>query len=324
LLVSVIIPNYNYARFLRQRFRSILDQTFRDFEIIFLDDASTDESVSLVRAHFNADVARLEVNGRNSGNPFVQWNRGVRLARGEYIWIAEADDLCTPDFLERLLGAMVSRPSVGLAYCNTTPIDTAGEIIDGDFYHRYVSDLDPHRWFSDFAAPGADEVRHYLARKNTITNVSGVMFRRDVYVRAGYAPEDLRMCGDWMTYCRLLHHSDVAYVSAPLNFHRQHPEKHTQNSVLDLTYFREFLKVQEYVASAFDLGARERRAAFDRFLGEWNRLTISNYGRIDLSRTLALAQMTARSYRGAAFYGAIARRLLVNGARSLAGKWRTG
>jgi GT2 family glycosyltransferase len=259
----------------------------------------------------------------NSGNPFIQWNRGVRMARGEYVWIAEADDVCAPDFLERLLKVMSSNPSVGLAYCNTSPIDGTGAIIDSAFYHRYVSELDPKRWLNDFTAHGLAEVRHYLARKNTITNVSGVLFRRVAYIRAGCAPENLRMCGDWMTYCRVLHESDVAYVSAPLNFHRQHPTKHTQNSVLDLTYFIEFLQVQEYVAQAFSLGSVERQAAFRRFLGEWDRLTVSNYGRIGFSRTLALAQMAANSYPGPARYAEIVAHLLLNGSKSLAGKWLT-
>jgi glycosyltransferase involved in cell wall biosynthesis len=319
--VSVVIPNYNYARFLTERFRSILDQSFQNYEIIFLDDASTDESVSLVKAQFGSRIARFEINATNSGNPFVQWNRGVRLSRGEYVWIAEADDVCAPDFLERLFQSMSGNASVGLAYCNTVPIDGVGKAVDDGFYLRYVSDLDPLRWLNDFTASGLAEVRDYLARKNTITNVSGVLFRRDAYVRAGGAPETLRMCGDWMTYCRVLHESDVAYVSAPLNFHRQHPTKHTQNSVLNLTYFREFLQVQEYVAQAFNLRGDERQAAFHRFLGEWDRLTVSNYGRIGLSGTLRLAQMAAKSYPGLGCHARVAGHLLLNCAKSLAGKW---
>ena len=318
--ISIIVPNYNYARYLEERFRSILAQTRRDYEIIFLDDASTDNSVELVREKFGSDVARIEVNTKNSGNPFVQWNRGVRMSRGEYVWIAEADDLCAPDFLERTVRVMNDNPSIGLVYCNTTPIDSAGQVIDNGYYHWYVSDLDRTRWLQDFTAPGLIEVRHYLARKNTITNVSGVLFRRDAFIRAGYAPENMRMCGDWMTYCRVLHEADVAYISAPLNFHRQHTTKHTQNSVLDLTYFREFLQVQGYVADAFNLGNEEKKAAFRRFLGEWDRLTISNYGRIGLAETLTLARMTVQSYPSLASYVEIAAHFLLNSTKSLAGK----
>lgn len=297
-----------------------MDQTYRDYEIIFLDDASTDHSVDLVREKFGSGVARFEINTKNTGNPFVQWNRGVRLSQGKYVWIAEADDLCTPDFLERLVRVMDYNPSVGLVYCNTTPIDGAGAVIDSGFYHHYVSDLDPTRWLDDFTANGLNEVRQYLARKNIITNVSGVLFRRDVFVRAGYAPEHMRMCGDWMTYCHILHEADVAYINAPLNFHRQHPTKHTQNSVLDLTYFHEFLQVQAYLAEAFDLSNEEKKAAFHRFLGEWDRLTVSNYGRIGLAGTLTLAHMTTKSYPEPARFFEISAHFLLNSAKSLAGK----
>lgn len=320
--VSVVIPNYNYARYLEQRFRSILDQTYGDYEIIFLDDASRDESVALVRERYAASIHRLEVNAANSGNPFVQWNRGVSLSRGEFVWIAEADDCCISGFLARMVDALDHSPRIGLAYCCTMPVDDQGRVIDAGFYHRYVSDLDDTRWRSDFVASGREEVRRHLARKNTITNVSGVLFRRAAYTRAGLAPEHMRMCGDWLTYCRVLHDWDLAYIAEPMNLHRQHPAKHTQNSVLDLTYFREFLQVQQYLADAFDLDDADREAAFRRFMGEWDRLTVSNYGRIGLPDTLALALMAARCYRRPRHRTRIAGHFLANAAKSLACKWK--
>jgi len=164
--VSIIIPNYNYERFLDARVGSIIDQSYSDYEIIFLDDASTDNSIELVKKHFGQYIHQIEANTTNSGNPFVQWNKGVRLAKGEFVWIAEADDTCTPDFLEKMVSIMHSNPSVGLAYCNTTPIDVDGAVIDDGFFNRYVSDLDSTRWLHDFFASGLSEVRNFLARKN--------------------------------------------------------------------------------------------------------------------------------------------------------------
>lgn len=320
--VSIVVPNYNYARFLDERFRTILSQSYADCEIIFLDDASADDSVALARERYADRIDRIEVNAANSGNPFIQWNRGVRLARGEFVWIAEADDFCEPQFLERMLAAIQQSPKIGLAYCTTVPVDEDGHVIDAGFHQRYLSDLDSERWHGDHVADGRSEVRRYLGRKNTVTNVSGVLFRREAYVAAGFAPEHLRMCGDWLTYCRLLHDWDVAFVSEALNYHRQHPTKHTQNSVLDLTYFREFLQVQDYVANAFELPLAEREAAFRRFLAEWDRLTVSNYGRIGLPRTLSLAGMTMVSYRRPAQLIRILAHLAMNLTKSLAGKWR--
>jgi len=320
--VSVVVPNYNYARYLEQRFESILGQTFGDYEIIFLDDASQDESVAFAHEKFGEHISRFETSTVNSGNPFTQWNRGVRLARGEFVWIAESDDTCSPHFLARLVEALERSPKSGLGYCYTTPVDETGKIIDAAFYQRYVEELDGARWRSDFVADGREEVRRYLSRKNTITNVSGVLFRREAYVAMGYAPEQMRMCGDWLAYCRLLHDWDIAYIAEPMNFHRQHAAKHTQNAVLNLTYFREFLQVQQYLADAFALGPSERAAAFRRFMNEWDRLTVSNYGRIDVRNTLTLARMSAARYSRPEERIRIAGHFLLNATRSLANAWK--
>lgn len=296
--ISIIIPNYNYERFLEERFLSILNQTYQDFEIVFLDDASTDQSVSLATSKFSSYIQNTEVNSVNSGSPFVQWNRGIHLIKGEFVWIAEADDTCEPNFLELMMGAMERSPKVGLAYCKTVPIDADGTILDANFHGDYLSDLDSTRWFEDFINNGDSEVRKYLSRKNTITNVSGVLFRREAFIQSGYAPENLSMCGDWMLYCRILRDWDVAYVNAPLNFHRQHPSKHTRNSVLNLVYFREFLHVQQYVCTAFSLSKSERKMAFRRFLGEWDRLTVSDYGYLNLDKNFKISLMLLKSYGG--------------------------
>src|SRR5882762_42615 len=117
--VSIVVPNYNHARFLRQRLDSIVGQTFQDFELILLDDCSTDESQSILREYATDSRVRLEFNEKNSGSTFKQWNKGVRLARGEYIWIAESDDYADERLLERLVGVLEAEPEVTLAYCRS-------------------------------------------------------------------------------------------------------------------------------------------------------------------------------------------------------------
>src|ERR1700675_4790198 len=104
--VSVIIPNYNHARFLRQRMESVLGQTFQDFEVILLDDCSTDESQSILREYAADPRVRLEFNEKNSGSTFKQWNKGVRLVRGKYVWMAESDDYAEPQFLEKVVARL--------------------------------------------------------------------------------------------------------------------------------------------------------------------------------------------------------------------------
>src|ERR1022692_1882228 len=104
--VSVVIPNYNHSRFLPRRIDSVLEQTFQDFELILLDDCSTDDSRSILSQYADESRVRIEFNEVNSGTPFRQWNKGVGLARGEYVWIAESDDYADKRLLERLVAVL--------------------------------------------------------------------------------------------------------------------------------------------------------------------------------------------------------------------------
>src|SRR6266849_1262625 len=117
--VSVVIPSYNHACFLRQRIESVLVQTYQDFELILLEDCSTDESRAILSEYAGDPRGRMEFNEVNSGSTFKQWNKGVRLARGEYVWIAESDDYADPHLLEKLSERLESEPRAAFAYCRS-------------------------------------------------------------------------------------------------------------------------------------------------------------------------------------------------------------
>lgn len=95
-LVSVIVPNYNHAQYLDIRLKSILAQTYTDFEIIILDDNSIDNSKEIIKRYEkDVHISHIICNKTNSGSPFIQWNRGFQYAKGDLIWIAESDDCCS-------------------------------------------------------------------------------------------------------------------------------------------------------------------------------------------------------------------------------------
>jgi glycosyltransferase involved in cell wall biosynthesis len=121
--VSVIIPNYNHAPFLQRRIESVLNQTYRDFEIIYLDDASTDHSGEIFAAFADDQRIRAVLNTTNTGIPGKQWNKGVLEARGDYVWIAESDDYADEHFLERLVSRLDEYPTAGLAYCQSLVVN---------------------------------------------------------------------------------------------------------------------------------------------------------------------------------------------------------
>lgn len=102
-LVSVIIPNYNHARFLDERIQSVLNQTYQNFELIILDDKSTDNGLEVINKYKDdSHISHIVVNEENSGSPFKQWHKGFELAKGDWIWLAESDDSCTSVFWKHL------------------------------------------------------------------------------------------------------------------------------------------------------------------------------------------------------------------------------
>jgi glycosyltransferase involved in cell wall biosynthesis len=219
--VSVIVPNYNHARFLRRRIDSILAQTFKDFELILLDDDSTDESLTILRGYACEPGIRLESNTVNSGSPFNQWNKGVRLARGRYIWIAESDDYADPRLLDRLVRLLDENSAIGLAYCRSWNVTEDGQV--NGYVDSYLDYLDAHRWKADYIGDGESECRNYFVICNPIPNASAVVFRKTIYDGVGGADASLRACGDWKIWATMALTGKIAYLSEPLNYYRFHP-----------------------------------------------------------------------------------------------------
>jgi glycosyltransferase involved in cell wall biosynthesis len=218
--VTVIVPNYNHAPYLRQRLESIFNQTYTDFEVILLDDASTDSSRDILAEYASRSNVRTEFNEANSGVPFRQWNKGVSMAQAEYVWIAESDDYAEPEFLAMMVERLDANPSAGLACCGThIECDDPAMLklmMPGPAWFDYA------RWEKDFDASGRDECARFMVISQVIPNASAVMFRRGVYQQVGGAPEDFRMCGDYAMWTRMLLLSDLCFVARKMNHFRLH------------------------------------------------------------------------------------------------------
>lgn len=251
--VSVIVPNYNHARYLPQRIESILNQTYQDFELILLDDASTDNSRRVIEEYAQQDKVQAHFNAQNTGSPFLQWEKGAQLAQGKYIWIAESDDFAHETLLETLVPVLEQRPNVGLAYCQSSKVDKHGTII-GDGLPRDNSNIDYRRWLEEYENQGHDEVVNYLVYKNIIPNASALLFRKSAYLRATGVPVQLRLCGDWLTYVKMLEITDIYYHPAKLNAFRVHDKTvRTKNSWGSINVLQERSKVLQYILEHFDV-----------------------------------------------------------------------
>jgi O-antigen biosynthesis protein len=262
--VSVVVPNYNYGHYLADRLASIARQTVAPYEIIVLDDGSTDASVAVIEQSLaRLDAASVLIrNEQNSGSAFRQWMRGVELARGDFVWIAEADDLADPVFLAEVLPAF-ERPDVVLSYCQSRQMDADGRILS-EHYLDYVADLDRERWTLPYVADGRDEIARGLFVKNTIPNVSAVLFRRDVLHRTlvAHAQEitSFRYAGDWVAYLRLLEQGAIAFSPRARNSHRRHAASLTVAN-FTIGQLREIVHVQQDTITRHRLGDRARAGA---------------------------------------------------------------
>jgi glycosyltransferase involved in cell wall biosynthesis len=244
--VSVVVPNYNHARFLPKRIESILGQTFQGFELILLDDCSTDDSRSILAKYADSSRVRKEFNEINSGSSFKQWNKGVRLARGEYVWIAESDDHADGRFLEKLVARLDAEPEAGFAYCRSWSVSFDDQ--PNGFADPAFVESDPrHRWTRDFCAEGLAECRSYLRLCNTVPNASAVVFRKAIYQQVGGADESLRLCSDWKLWVAMALTGKVVYLAEPLNYYRFHNA--TVRSVIygSETELRESLPVRWWI-----------------------------------------------------------------------------
>ncbi|MEZ6127603.1 MAG: glycosyltransferase family 2 protein [Planctomycetaceae bacterium] len=262
--ISVIMPSFNHRRYLPDRMRSILNQTRQDFELILLDDASVDGSGDFLRAFADRPHTRLIQNSRNSGSPFVQWNRGIQEARGELIWIAESDDVADPEFLKVLSSVLEHNQTVGLAFCRSTRIDEGGHSL-----MESTAGASDDRWTHDFQMNGPAAVANLLYLNNTIVSASAVVFRRKIYEEVGQADAGLKLTGDWLQWSKMLLISDVHYVARALSQTRIHRVTRRQDTANCGTLELESLIVQSRIRDRLSIERELVQQGAERVAVSW-------------------------------------------------------
>jgi glycosyltransferase involved in cell wall biosynthesis len=264
--ISVCIPSRDYARYMPARLGSVLAQTYPVEECIVLDDASSDGSAAVAReAAARAGRQILVIEGkRASGSVFKQWARAARLARGEWLWIAEADDECRPEMLARLAAAARAAPGTILAFCDSRAVDAGGLPLWPD-HKAYYAELGQGALAADLTLPAPEFLGRCMAERNAILNASAVLFRRDALLaaldRCGRDLASYRVAGDWRLYAEMMMAGgSVTYVAEPLNTHRRHAASATHR--LDpARHVDEIARVHAFIAARLGdpvLPARQR------------------------------------------------------------------
>jgi glycosyltransferase involved in cell wall biosynthesis len=210
--VSVIIPNYNHAPYLTQRVDSVLAQTYQDFELIILDDRSADNSKQIIEQYReHPKVSHIVFNEINSGGPFYQWKKGIELAAGEYIWIAESDDWCEPTLLETLVQSLDDNRGCVLAYVQTHTINDGNIILQTSAHNKLAEYIH-----------GKKYIAQYLTAHCSIWNASMLIFRKAQYSNISQRFTTFKMSGDWLFYIEMAKQGDVFISGKVLNYFRKH------------------------------------------------------------------------------------------------------
>jgi glycosyltransferase involved in cell wall biosynthesis len=256
--VSVIVPNYNHAKYLPARLESIFKQTFQDFEVILLDDASSDNSMDVFQQYAGYSFVHIHKNHQNSGSPFKQWLAGLEMATADILWIAESDDACKPEFIEKLIPTFQD-PTVKLAYANSEVIDREGHVI-GDYTSEtvsYLTSLSPTKWKRDYTVSADQEINDALGIKNSILNVSAVLFRKfEPSLEAKKVLETMKIAGDWYFYVNAIKDGKVHYGATKWNSHRRHSasviaQTVSRNKIRE--FFHEVALVHKYIFNTYQL-----------------------------------------------------------------------
>lgn len=207
--VTFVVPCYRLAHLLPECVNSILSQTYGDFELLIMDDCSPDDTPSVAASWRDARVKHVR-NETNLGH-LRNYNRGIALARGEYIWLISADDwLRTPHILERYVRAMKKNPRVGYTCCPGVKLEEGK-----------APEIENQVARDDTLLAGRRFLRRLLKHGNCVTAASG-MVRRDCYERLGVFPEDMPYAGDWFLWCLFALHYDVAFFAEPMVTYRRH------------------------------------------------------------------------------------------------------
>ncbi len=248
--ISVVVPNYNYSNYLYQRVYSILNQNYKIHELIILDDASKDNSlfyIEQIEQKISGFVnVKVVVNDINSGNAFSQWQKGINLATGDYVWVAEADDYAKKNFLNEVVSPLKKNNNIVISYVDTGFIDSNGYITKNSLVDQ-IDILKTNHWNASYVNKGIAEINCYSYLNCTIPNVSGTIIKKGNYDEIFEEAKKFHQSGDWFTYLNILNLGDISFINKTLNYYRVHGNNISQTfdkkaHILEIQRIYKFVK----------------------------------------------------------------------------------
>lgn len=207
--VSVVIPTYNHARYIRYALDSVIRQNYQNLEVLVIDDGSTDNTANLVKP-YRPRINYIYV--KNSGTPSAL-NRGLSLTVGKYICWLSADDVFLGDKVAKQVALMEREPGLGFCYTSFMVIDAGGQ-----------KQYEVH---SPFFLNKEEAVKKLM--EGCYINGSSVMMRRSALAKTGFFDESLPQAHDYDLWLRLLRYSSCGFLDEILLAYRWHGQNMSQN-----------------------------------------------------------------------------------------------
>ncbi len=278
--VTAIIPNYNHARYLAERVRSVAHQTYPFIDIVILDDCSTDDSLAVIGA-LAADCPRpvaVHRNDANSGNVFAQWRKGMELATGDLVWICESDDTCEPDFVEKMV-CHFRDLSVTMAFGRIEFCDEDGTVVAG--MEEFRESAEAIDWQAPIKRPAYEWFCNALGARNVMANVGGCMFRRQTLPDALWsAAREFRIIGDWFLYSRIAGAGQIVYEPAAVAYFRQHARNTSASNFAKDYYYREYGTLMRRLCEMWNIPAATRLKFVEFVRYEFNHFGMEDEGHV--------------------------------------------
>jgi glycosyltransferase involved in cell wall biosynthesis len=218
-LVSIVFTSYNHQEYLKQALDSLVSQTYQNFEIIVVDDNSTDGSQDILNTYREIPNVFLNLLEKNTGSYVKASNYGANLARGEYLMFAQCDDFAEPHQIERIMQVFFENSNVGVVYSKSNLVDEKGFAYSDDYKGREKAFK--IKCANDTQISG-DEMRNFLSFACVIPNLSAAIVKRSLFDKVGGLSANYLVAADWAFWLAMSELTDFYYITEALNNFRQH------------------------------------------------------------------------------------------------------
>lgn len=217
--ISIVFTSYNHKEYLHQALDSLLAQTFKEFELIIIDDCSTDGSKEILKEYSSKDSrVKLILNEKNSGSYVLSTNQGASYASADLIIFAQCDDWAEKNQLEKLYKA-ITENKTDVVFSSSRMVDEKGVVLGSDFEGREKLFQKRHNTDSIITK---SEAKDYLLRACIIPNLSAALIRKSLFKEIGGLSSQFVVLADWDFWLKASLKTDIYFIRESLNNFRQH------------------------------------------------------------------------------------------------------